>query len=254
MKKLVIDTDVGTDVDDLFALTYAIRHPEADVRAITTVHGNTQIRGKIVRKLEGILGVDIPIIPGVSCDAEAIRKYYGNFEHTVLTGAEVVRPLKKREIPMYTADTNLVAIGPLTNIAEQLETNATIGNVMNVYVMGSSNDSHNFVVDLAAKEEVYGELWEIYQITKRDSEKIKVSRDELLDLRGNPLGDLLYDSAMNGMEHMNRPECWMYDVLTVSAALGEDYVKFEQTAPNRYVSVDVDMELKDKLMEAVKNG
>lgn len=252
MRKLIIDTDVGTDVDDLFALVYAFRNPNADVQAITTVHGNPEVRGKIVRKLENILEVNVPIIPGVPCSPEAIEKYYGKFEHTVLTGTEMQKPLEARMIPVYDADTNLVAIGPLTNVAEQLETNPTIGNVRDIYVMGSSDDSHNFVVDLEAKEKVYEEPWNIYQITKKDSEKIKVSRSELKDLRGNPLGDLLYQSAFNGMEHMNRPECWMYDVLTVSAALGEDYVKFEQTDSNRFVSYDVDMELKDKLMESVR--
>ena len=120
--------------------------------------------------------------------------------------------------------------------------------------MGSSDKSHNFVVDLEAKEKVYAQSWTIHQITKKDSEKIKISREELAELRGNPLGDLLYRSAINGMKHMNRPECWMYDVLTVSAALGENFVKFNQTAPNRFVSYDVDLKLKDKLIEAVKKN
>ena len=42
--QIVIDTDVGSDVDDLFALTYALRNPNVDVKTISTVIGDTVVR------------------------------------------------------------------------------------------------------------------------------------------------------------------------------------------------------------------
>ena len=61
--KLIIDTDIGTDVDDAIALTYAIRSG-IDIPLITTVHGNTTIRARIARKLVSLLGKDIPVVAG----------------------------------------------------------------------------------------------------------------------------------------------------------------------------------------------
>ena len=46
----------------------------------------------------------------------------------------------------------------------------------------------------------------------------------------------------------------MYDVLTVSAALDEGYVKFKKDEDNRFVSCDVDTALKNRILEAVKNA
>ena len=48
MIPLILDTDLGDDIDDAFALAFAIRHPQLDVRAITTVLGDTQWRAALV--------------------------------------------------------------------------------------------------------------------------------------------------------------------------------------------------------------
>jgi purine nucleosidase len=55
---LVLDTDIGTDVDDALALAFALRHPEIDLRAVTTVSGDTLRRARIARKLLLIAGRD----------------------------------------------------------------------------------------------------------------------------------------------------------------------------------------------------
>jgi len=55
---LVLDTDIGTDVDDALALAFALRHPEIDLRAVTTVSGDTLRRARIARKLLRIAGRD----------------------------------------------------------------------------------------------------------------------------------------------------------------------------------------------------
>ena len=62
-KKLIIDTDIGTDIDDAIALVYAVRSGY-DIPLITTVHGNTIRRALIAQKLASLLGADIPIAAG----------------------------------------------------------------------------------------------------------------------------------------------------------------------------------------------
>lgn len=53
---LILDTDIGTDVDDAYALAFALRHPDINVLAVTTVSGDVRRRGHIARKLLGLAG------------------------------------------------------------------------------------------------------------------------------------------------------------------------------------------------------
>lgn len=68
-QRVIIDTDIGTDIDDAYALLLAIASPELDVRGITLVHGNLYIRAGIALKLLKLAGrSDIPVIWGDSQD------------------------------------------------------------------------------------------------------------------------------------------------------------------------------------------
>src|SRR6202035_5957409 len=48
---VIIDTDVGDDIDDAFALTIALQDPRLDVIGITTAWGDTRTRTLLVRRL-----------------------------------------------------------------------------------------------------------------------------------------------------------------------------------------------------------
>ncbi len=251
--KFVIDTDLGTDSDDLFALTYALRS-EVPVEALSIVQGDVLTRGRIARKMEKLLGVDVPIVLGEK--GPNPEKYWNGSEREVLTSEdEAYDSFIRSEFDKitYTAGTKLIAIGPLTNIAHQLDTLGTIASVGDVYVMGSDESSHNFVVDPEATRKIFNQSWNIYQITKRDSLEVAFEPSELEEIRGNPLGEFLYDSTIRGMKQMGRTNATMYDVLAVSAALDEGLVKFKQQAENRFVSDGVDAkELKMRIVEKIK--
>lgn len=234
--KLIIDTDIGTDSDDAFALTYAIKNPSAEVKAITVVQGIPLTRAKIARKLERLLGVNIPTTYGE--EGPDYKKYIVGFELEALTMQEFKEPFHNNPFPEYDENIKLVCIGPLTNIAYQLETNPSIRNVKDIYIMGDSPESHNLAVDTEA--------------TKKDSKKIYFTLDELENFRDNALGEFLYGSVKRWLEHAGKTEAPMYDVLAVSAAIGENYVKFKKAAPNRFVSDGVDLKLKEKIMEAIR--
>ena len=59
---VILDTDIGTDIDDTWALAFLLKCPELDVKLITTASGDTFERAKIVAKILEIAGrTDIPI-------------------------------------------------------------------------------------------------------------------------------------------------------------------------------------------------
>jgi purine nucleosidase len=63
---VVLDTDIGTNVDDALALALAIRHPDIELRAVTTVSGATTARAELAERLlaiGGSRGVGVAVSP-----------------------------------------------------------------------------------------------------------------------------------------------------------------------------------------------
>jgi purine nucleosidase/pyrimidine-specific ribonucleoside hydrolase len=55
--KVVIDTDIGEDIDDILCTAFALNSPEFEVLAITTVDGNVAARSRVARKVAQLYGV-----------------------------------------------------------------------------------------------------------------------------------------------------------------------------------------------------
>src|SRR3989449_5195022 len=64
-EKVIIDTDIGDDVDDAFALALALRSPELQILGITTTFGDTETRAKLVDRFLAEVGrPEIPVAAG----------------------------------------------------------------------------------------------------------------------------------------------------------------------------------------------
>ena len=62
---VLIDTDIGDDIDDALALALALRSPEIELRGVTTVFGDTLKRAHLASHLLHVFGrEDIPIAAG----------------------------------------------------------------------------------------------------------------------------------------------------------------------------------------------
>jgi purine nucleosidase len=137
MTDLIIDTDIGTDVDDALALAFALKNPNCRVRGVTTVHLDTLLRARIAGKLLKLMGrEDVPVVRGIDTPLEPHLRSSPN--QPALMGHEGLGILDPGEIdldPMPEDATDflidqvsrnkgsigLVAIGPLTNIATALK-------------------------------------------------------------------------------------------------------------------------------------
>src|SRR3954468_5562510 len=65
-EKIIIDTDIGDDVDDAFAVALALRSPELQILGITTTFGDTETRAKLLDRLLGETGhSDVPVGIGI---------------------------------------------------------------------------------------------------------------------------------------------------------------------------------------------
>src|SRR5579864_9474912 len=70
-EKIIIDTDIGDDIDDAFAVALALRSPELQILGISTTFGDTETRAKLVDRILGEAGrQNIPVAMGEHTDAK----------------------------------------------------------------------------------------------------------------------------------------------------------------------------------------
>ena len=150
MIPIILDTDIGTDVDDALALTLAVRSPEIDILAVTTVGVDSGLRGRIARKLLGVLGRDeIPVAAG--CGRRLDGKEYKPMPITSARGfienEQDGLPLQEQHAVELIIDLlqgakariTLVLIGPVTNAAMALKRRPQIKEKIERFVvMGGS--------------------------------------------------------------------------------------------------------------------
>src|SRR5215469_11314487 len=67
---VLLDTDIGDDIDDAFALALVLRSPELHLLGVTTEFGDTALRARLVdRYLKAVGREDIPVAAGVETKA-----------------------------------------------------------------------------------------------------------------------------------------------------------------------------------------
>jgi purine nucleosidase len=129
MVRLVLDTDIGTDVDDALALAFALRHPDIDLVAVTTVADDVVRRAHIARKLLALAGRDgVAVAPGTGwTEAPADRTSWGGHEGEGLLGPDEPLPEFERDgVSLLLEETKsreveIATVGMQSNIAAAVE-------------------------------------------------------------------------------------------------------------------------------------
>ena len=86
---VILDTDIGFDVDDVWALVFILCCPELDVKLITTTTGDTVYRARIVAKILAMMGrEDIRIGIGIPLDdtPHTHDRWLGDYELSDFAG------------------------------------------------------------------------------------------------------------------------------------------------------------------------
>jgi inosine-uridine nucleoside N-ribohydrolase len=126
---ILLDTDIGTDVDDAFALALILASPELELRGITTVGSDPQTRARLAcRFVNSISRHDVPVAAGAAPqpqeDIEKQVQYAKQADElpkriTHLVKATAVEFLY-RQLKQHPGELTLLTVGPLTNIARLL--------------------------------------------------------------------------------------------------------------------------------------
>lgn len=138
---IVLDTDIGTDIDDAFALAMVIQSKDLDLKAVTTVSGDTQARARIAAKMLAEAGMSrVPVAAG-KADAKpafAQARWAEGYSSPELVTESAV-DLLKRSIDREGGQMVVVALGPLSNVAALLKEHPEEkSKIREVVLMGGS--------------------------------------------------------------------------------------------------------------------
>lgn len=123
--KVILDTDIGSDIDDAVALAYLLVNPNCDLLGITTVTGEAEKRAQLASALCTAAGVDVPIFPGAeqpllrsqlqarAPQASKLERWPHQSHFTQGAYLDFLR----ETILANPGEITLLTIGPLTNIA-----------------------------------------------------------------------------------------------------------------------------------------
>jgi inosine-uridine nucleoside N-ribohydrolase len=136
----ILDTDIGDDIDDAFALALALRSPELRLLGITTAYGDTEMRARLVdRYLAAVGRSDISVAAGVVVP---------NTGHFTQAAYALQWPERKHadgvefllaQIREHPGQITLISIGPLKNVEAAIERDpATFRRLKRVVLMGGS--------------------------------------------------------------------------------------------------------------------
>ena len=128
--KIILDTDIGTDIDDAVALAYLLCQKKCQLEGITTVSGEAEKRAMLADVLCKIAGQQIPIhsgctqpmrgIPQRQKEASHAAKLY-KYEYQKKFEEETAVDFLYETIKNNPHEIVLLTIGPLTNIGKLFE-------------------------------------------------------------------------------------------------------------------------------------
>lgn len=241
--RLILDTDIGTDVDDAYALLLALGCRNIDLAAVTLVHAKLDIREKIALKMLKLAGrMDVPVAKGWSSTLSGTRpEHWGGHEGTDtdfsdiegLHASDDAVDLMLRMVRENPGRVIIAAVGPLTNIADAIRRDLdAMRNVQKLVIMASvfkgtgperASREHNANVDPEAAAIVLQSGLPITLVGLNTTLQVVITSDQIRRLRGtSPLGEYVADMGEQHLRLCGINATWMHDPLAVAIAARPD--------------------------------
>jgi inosine-uridine nucleoside N-ribohydrolase len=138
---VLFDTDIGTDIDDAYALVQILRSPELDLLGVTTVSSDAVARARLAAKLLAVAGRgDVPVYAGTSTAIQYMKQveWAAGFASPALHTSGGVEFLRQ-QINARPGEIVLIAVGELTNVAALLQSDPAVAkNLKAIAFMGGS--------------------------------------------------------------------------------------------------------------------
>jgi purine nucleosidase len=168
-RRVILDTDIGSDVDDALALAVLLGSPEVDLIGCTTVYGDALLRARLTKRLVRLAGRQVTVVPGADATLTGRPVWWAGHEGALFDDLEKERVDDAVDATRFLVDQvaaapggiDVVAIGPLTNIANAINADPGFaGRIRHLWIMGGRFDDarpeHNFASDPEAAQVVFG--------------------------------------------------------------------------------------------------
>lgn len=252
---VILDTDIGDDIDDTWALAIMLQCPELEVKMILSATENTGYRAKIIAKyLESVgcghipVGVGVYGKPGGARERQAawvgdydLNHYPGGvWEDGLGAAAEL---LMNAPEPM-----TLISIAPLGNVAEMVRRFPKLPRNTHFVGMqgaldvgyggkGPATPEWNVKVDPPSAQVVFASPWKSCTITPLDScGVVFLDGEDFQKVRrsANPFCQHLMDNyaawaEFSGETSAHEKSTVLFDTVAIHLAYSKKYLRFETT-------------------------
>jgi inosine-uridine nucleoside N-ribohydrolase len=242
-EKILIDTDIGDDIDDAFALGVVLQNPQLELLGITTAWGDTRLRGQLLERLLRETGhADIPVAIGIATQSQTpfTQVRYASRGRLPAAAAPDAVSFLLQQIAAHPGQLTLIALGPLTNIGAAIQRDpATFRKLKRVIMMGGSvrngyrkseyvaprppDREYNIAADIPAAQALFGAGVPIVMMPL-DSTQIRLDEVERTALlgHGSPTTDaltLLYHQWIDAYQPWSSTMPSLFDVVPVMVAI-----------------------------------
>lgn len=244
-EKLLLDTDIGSDIDDAVCLAYLLSQPRCELLGITTVSGEPIKRAMLASAICKVAMKDVPIYPGVEAPLlvqqkqpiAAQAKALGYWDHdTVFPCGEAIEFLRTT-IRKYPGKVTLLAIGPMTNIALLFSVDPEIPRLLKGLVMmcgvftnslgGAGSLEWNAICDPHATAIVYQAPAKVHRSIGLDvTNLVTMSKQEVKKRFTAEILKPVIDFA--GVWFENAENITFHDPLAAATVFEDEICKFEK--------------------------
>jgi len=256
-KKIILDTDPGSDFDDVYAIVLAVNSPELELEGITIVAGNANLRARIALKLLKLLGKEeVPVVKG--CEMPLLQEKrpwwttfnpWGHEGKGFLTSEDdQLQPTPGHasdfmisKVTEFPGAITLVPIGPLTNIAlaiikepkivRKVKEIVAMGGVINPHQFGIPPIlEHNFSSDPEAAKVVLNSGIPFTMIGLNVTLKVQMTVDRFNQLKSyhTTVVDGLVEMTERWFEVVKRDWSELHDPVAVGTVIDRSFVKTEK--------------------------
>jgi purine nucleosidase len=250
-KPIILDTDIGTDVDDCLALALCLASPELRLVAVTTVYGDVQLRARMALKLLALRGADdVPVAAGAEKPLLGrIPIYWEGHEGEGLLAPEdrALAPADEHAVDLIVrtvmaqpGEVILIAIGPLTNVAlallkEPRLADALGGLVIMGGVIGGTSalhlpwTEHNFRSDPEAAQIVLASGAPMAIVPLDVTTQVRIRTVGVARIAGadTPFHAAVADQVRRYPRYKAQGWTYLHDPLAVASVLRPELVKWE---------------------------
>jgi len=245
--KVILDTDIGDDIDDAFALALALRSTEIEVIGITTAWGDTALRAKLANRLVKEAEAEtVPVLAGVPTQSKATftQSQWAKEGKPSPANSDAVEFLLK-QAKKAPGEITLVAIGPLTNLGTAIDRDVdAFRKFKRVVLMGGSirrgygdlgygsdrgpEPEYNIYSDVKAAQKLFGSGVPIFMMPL-DSTQLLLDENKrtLLFSTGSQLTNALAALYFQWVSSTRTPTATLFDAMAVAYAVDPELCPVE---------------------------